>query len=68
MRIDIKTEGVIRDNDIRALYLITLAMQISTPRMRQHNLDFVLDRDWKEFDRRLSRCEQSTTVKASNQK
>lgn len=51
MRIEIKTVGRVRDNDVRALLLIRKAMEISTPRMRRANLDFVLSRDWSEFDR-----------------
>lgn len=51
MRIEIKTAAPVRDDDIRALYLIEKAMQISTPRMRQANLRLVLNRDWREFDR-----------------
>ena len=50
MRIEIKTAAPVRDDDVRALYLIKKAMEISTPRMRQANLDFVLNRDWTEFD------------------
>jgi hypothetical protein len=49
MRIQIKTHSRIKDPDIRAIYLIKRAMEISTPRMRQANLDFVLNRDWREF-------------------
>lgn len=40
MRIEIKTNGPIRDNDIKALYLIREAMKISTPRMLEANLKF----------------------------
>jgi hypothetical protein len=66
MRIQIKTQTPIRDPDIRACYLIAHAMKIATPRMRQANLDFVLNRDWNEFNRRLSRSEQP--AETSNQK
>ncbi len=68
MRIQIKTKYPVKDNDLRALYLIKQAMEISTPRMRQENLDFVLNRNWREFDSRLSRSEQSTTAKTSKEK
>lgn len=50
MRIEIKTETSIKDPDIRACYLIAHAMKIATPRMRRENLNFVLNRDWREFD------------------
>lgn len=33
----------ITDPDIKAIYLISEAMRISTPRMRKANLRFVLD-------------------------
>jgi hypothetical protein len=32
----------IKDNDIKAVVLIVTAIEISTPRMRKANLDFVL--------------------------
>ncbi len=51
MRIEIKVPFVVNDNDLRAMLLIKHAMEISTPRMRQANLDFILNRDWKEFDK-----------------
>lgn len=41
MRIEIKINGPIKDNDIKAIYLIEEAMKISTPRMRLANLKFV---------------------------
>jgi hypothetical protein len=34
----------ITDPDIKAVYLITEALRISTPRMRKVNLDFVLSK------------------------
>lgn len=42
MRIDIKTKGKVKDPDIKALYLISEAMKISSPRMRKVNAKFVL--------------------------
>lgn len=44
MRIEIKTNGPVKDNDVKALYLINEAMKISTPRMRKANLKFVADK------------------------
>jgi len=44
MRINIKTKGTIIDRDIKALYLIQEAMNVSNPRMRVANLNFVLDK------------------------
>lgn len=40
MRIEIKTKTPVKDNDIKALYLIKEAMKISTPRMLNANLKF----------------------------
>lgn len=43
MRVEIKTNGVIKDPDIKALHLIQKAMQISTSgKMRRANAEFVL--------------------------
>lgn len=44
MRIEIKTPKPVRDRDMKALYLINLAMKLSTPRMRKANARFVLDK------------------------
>lgn len=45
MRIEIKTGGKpVKDKDIKALYLIREAMRISTPRMREANAKFALDK------------------------
>jgi hypothetical protein len=41
MRVEIKTNGPVKDNDIKALYLIEQAMKISSPRMRKANIEFV---------------------------
>lgn len=38
MRVNIKTNGPVKDNDIRALYLINEAMRISSERMRAVNI------------------------------
>jgi hypothetical protein len=43
MRIEIKTKGPVKDNDIRALYLIREALRISTPRMVDANLKFAIE-------------------------
>ena len=42
MRIEIKTKEPIKDNDIKALYLIKYAMLISSERMKLANLQFAL--------------------------
>ena len=49
MRIDIKTKTPVKDNDIKALYLIREALRISTPRMIAANLEFngLSVTDWK---------------------
>jgi hypothetical protein len=45
MRINIKTGGKpIKDKDIKALYILNYAMQISTDKMLKANLDFVLSK------------------------
>jgi hypothetical protein len=41
MRVNIKTNGKIKDKDIKALYLMNYAMQISSDKMRKANLDFI---------------------------
>jgi hypothetical protein len=41
MRVEIKTKGAVKDNDIKALYLIEEAMKLSSGRMRKANLQFV---------------------------
>lgn len=46
MRIEIKTKGKVKDNDIKALYLLQKAMEISSDRMRQANLKFITSK-WK---------------------
>lgn len=42
MRVEIKTNGKVKDNDIKAIYLLREAIKISTPRMIKANLDFAL--------------------------
>lgn len=42
MRIDIKTNGKVKDRDIRALYLLDAALKMSTPRMVKANIDFAI--------------------------
>ena len=45
MRINIDTKGkLVRDADIRALYLLVYALDNSTPRMKVHNLRYIADR------------------------
>lgn len=44
MRIDIKTNGKVKDPDLRALYLLNHAMQISTDKMAKANLDFIISK------------------------
>jgi len=46
MRVDIKTKGPVKDNDVKALYLLQKAMQISSDRMRRANLNFIISK-WK---------------------
>lgn len=43
MRINIKTNGRVKNNDIKALYLIREALKISTPRMIDANIKFAVD-------------------------
>lgn len=44
MRIEIKTNGRVKDKDIKALYLLQRAMEISSERMKEANLKFVLEK------------------------
>lgn len=45
MRIEIKTNGPVKDIDIKALYLIAEAMKISSsPKMQKANLNFFIDK------------------------
>jgi hypothetical protein len=41
MRVEIKTNGKVKDKDIKALYLMEYAMRLSSNKMRQANLDFI---------------------------
>lgn len=51
MRIEIKTGGKpIKDRDIRALYVLDYAMQLSTDRMLNANLQFVISKYQKKMD------------------
>lgn len=43
MRVDIKTNGRIKDPDIRALYLLKAALEMSTGRMVKANLKFAVE-------------------------
>lgn len=42
MRIDIKTKGKVKDNDIKALYMLNAGIKMSSERMIVANLIFVL--------------------------
>ena len=45
MRIEIKTNGKVSDTDVRALYLLSYALEkMSTPRMKKTNLQFIANR------------------------
>ena len=45
MRIQIDTHGKpITDKDVRALYIILYALDNSTPRMKEANLQYIADR------------------------
>jgi hypothetical protein len=55
MRIEIKTNGVpIKDKDIKALYVLDYAMQLSSDRMLKANLEFAVSK-WKS---KLDRAER----------
>lgn len=41
MRIEIKTKGPVKDNDVKALYLLEEAMRISSNHMKKANLRFI---------------------------
>jgi hypothetical protein len=45
MRIEIKTKTPVKDNDIKALYLIQEAMRISSPHMKEANLKLVAEKN-----------------------
>lgn len=44
MRLNIKTKTPVKDKDIKALYILQHAMEISTDRMRQANLQYIADK------------------------
>lgn len=45
MRVEIKTKSPVRDNDIKALYLIKKAMELSSSdKMRLANLKFAIEK------------------------
>lgn len=57
MRIEISTSGKpIKDPDIRALFILDYAMQLSTDRMLKANLEFAISK-WKK------KLDNSNTVK-----
>jgi len=43
MRIDINTNGPVKDPDVKAIYLLKKALEISTPRMVDVNLKFAIE-------------------------
>ena len=52
MRIEIKTNGKpIKDPDIKALYVLDYAMQLSTDRMLKANLEFAISKWKKKLDK-----------------
>ena len=44
MRIEIKTDDPVKDVDLKALFILHYALLISSKRMRQANLNFILDK------------------------
>lgn len=44
MRVQIKTNGPVKDPDIKALYMLDAAVKMSTPRILKANLKFILDK------------------------
>jgi hypothetical protein len=42
MRVNIKTKGRVKDKDIKALYLMNHALNISSAKMRIENLKFIV--------------------------
>lgn len=46
MRVDIKTNGPVKDNDVKALYLLEEAMKLSSDKMRSANIKFIISK-WK---------------------
>ena len=61
MRIEIKTGGKpIKDKDIKALYVLDYAMQLSTDRMLLANLEFAISKYKKKLDK--SRKERLTQI------
>ncbi len=54
MRVEIKTAGKpIRDPDIKALFILDYAMQISTDRMLKANLEFAINKWAKKINKRI---------------
>lgn len=49
MRVEIKTNGPVKDPDIKALYLLDHALKISTDKMIRANVRFVLSK----YEKRL---------------
>lgn len=50
MRIEIPTGGkAVKDPDIKAIYLLDKAMQISTDKMLKANLDFAIAKYHKKY-------------------
>ena len=44
MRVEIKTNGPVKDKDIKALYILNEGIKTSTPRMIEANLKFVAEK------------------------
>lgn len=42
MRVEIKTNGKVKDNDIKALYLLRKSLELSSDRMRKANIKFAI--------------------------
>lgn len=54
MRIEIKTGGKpVKDPDIRALYLLDAALQMSTDRMLNANLKFAIDKYYSDKKKKI---------------
>jgi hypothetical protein len=51
MRIEIKTKGPVKDNDIKALYLIRKALEISSPHMVDANVKFSIE-SFKDYQKK----------------
>ena len=50
MRVNIKTDFKVKDNDIRAIVLIREAIRISSPHMKKANLEFSIRQNIMPLD------------------